>query len=104
MGASKSVLLSEPHREYGKCTPLKRWMFVLVLMIRMMIDLFSQVLLCRYYRSSSYQRMLVKGYVSLWIDTVNPKTFARVKKMGQPGITLKMYLFRRNCRFTGVPR
>jgi ATP synthase, subunit C len=26
----------------------------------------------------------VKGYVSLWIDTVNLKTFARVKKMGQP--------------------
>ena len=26
----------------------------------------------------------VKGYVALWIDTINLKTFARVKKMGQP--------------------
>ncbi|ASS37054.1 V-type ATP synthase subunit C [Mogibacterium pumilum] len=26
----------------------------------------------------------VMGYVALWIDTINLKTFARVKKMGQP--------------------
>ena len=26
----------------------------------------------------------VEGYVALWIDTINLKTFARVKKMGQP--------------------
>ena len=26
----------------------------------------------------------VKGYVALWVDTINLKTFARVKKMGQP--------------------